>query len=86
MESKHNDRTARVVLTPDERDLLHCMHHVETELRIKAQVDNALGKSEPSLNRIMDLLNLKSMLLASILRRVETPNLAGNPASIPARK
>ena len=60
----------RIILTEDERDLVRVMNHVKTELRIATMVNKETGRSI-DLARVMDLLNVKDMILHSLLARVE---------------
>lgn len=54
----------RIILTDDERDLLRMIDHVKLELKLSKEVNNSV-----STDRVFDLLNLKSMLLNSLLAR-----------------
>lgn len=60
-----------IILTEHERELHRLIEHVTTELRVTALVDEATGKPQYNNSRILDLLNLKGMLLGSLLARVE---------------
>lgn len=59
----------RIILTEHERDLVRMIDYIKLELKLSALVNTELGKEPYDLKRIMDLLNLKDMLLSSILKR-----------------
>lgn len=66
MQQTKQQTKRRIILTEDERDLVRLIEIVERELRMTKAVE---GKVSP--DRVLDLLNIKDMVLRSLLKRVE---------------
>ena len=59
-----NDRNSRVILTKDERELLNLINDIKREIMVNKELTGKMN-----IDRIMNVMNLKDILLKSLLDR-----------------